>query len=113
MEPLEDIVEMDETFVGGKPRRPNIVTLLYQQRQGLNTPITDAKADGYDFNLSYGNAAEPDLNTKRGRGSQKKTPVVGIVLREGSVIVEVMQTLRHRNLKAMVERHVNAEMLYS
>jgi len=109
MQPLEDIVEMDETFVGGKPRRPNIVTLSPTERQGLNTAIKDAKSEGYEFNPLYGNAAKPDLNTKRGRGSQKKTPIVGIVQRDGSVIAEVMHTLSHKNLKAMVERHVNTD----
>lgn len=109
MEPLEDIVEMDETFIGGKPRRPNNVALSKDQRKGLNTAIKDAKADGYNFDPLSGNPATPDLNTKRGRGSQKKTPVVGIVQRDGSVIAEVMKTLSNRNLKAMVERHVNTD----
>lgn len=109
MDLLEDVVEMDETFVGGKPRRPNIVRLGKTEQVELNTAIREAKADGYDFDPLHGNPAKPDLNTKRGRGSQKKTPIVGIVQRDGAVIAEVMQTLSHKNLKAMVERHVNTE----
>lgn len=108
-QPLEDVVEMDETFIGGKPRRPNIVTLSGRQRSGLNAAIREAKGDGFDFDPLHGNAAKPDLNTKRGRGSQKKTPVVGIVQRDGSVVAEVMKTLSHKNLKDMVERHVNTD----
>lgn len=109
MQPLEDVVEMDETFVGGKPRRPNIIRLGKTDRAELNTAISEARADGFDFDPLKGNPAKPDLNTKRGRGSQKKIPIVGIVQRDGSVIAEVMQTLTHKNLKAMVERHVNTE----
>jgi len=52
---LNGIIEMDETYVGGKPRKSN-------------------------------NKDDDDLNppSKRGRGT-KKTPVVGMVERNGNV----------------------------
>ena len=70
---LNGIVEMDETFIGGKPRKGK------------------------------------DKNLKRGRGSQKKTPVVGMVEREGQVRAKRMERgkLNHKSLSALVRENVD------
>jgi transposase-like protein len=108
MEPLDDIVEMDETFVGGKPRRPNVVRLSRGERAELNQAISDVREQGYDLSPIKGNPALPDLEAKRGRGTSK-IPVVGIVQRDGSVVAEVMQSLTYVNLRDMVKRHVETD----
>ncbi len=56
---LQGIIEMDETYVGGKPRKDNIRKTEY----------------------------EKDSFNKRGRESEK-TPVLGMVERKGSVHAE-------------------------
>jgi transposase-like protein len=70
---LTGIVEMDETFIGGKPRRGR------------------------------------DKNIKRGRGSEKKTPVVGMVERDGNVRAKAMKrgTLNAKRLSQLVRENVD------
>ena len=72
---LTGVVEMDETFIGGKPRKGK------------------------------------DKDMKRGRGSQKKTPVVGIVEREGQVRAKSMkkEKLNSRNLNSLVRENVDIQ----
>ncbi|MCW5898280.1 MAG: IS1595 family transposase [Flavobacteriales bacterium] len=108
MDPLNDVVEMDETFVGGKPRKPNLVRMTAGQRVAMNQRVKDAKADGFDLRPLRGNPARVATNVKRGRGT-KKVPVVGIVQRDGTVVAQVMRSLTAKNLRAMVERHVATE----
>ena len=106
---LDGITEMDETYVGGKPRR-------YQEAVFGKTkaiPEYDAKitelADEYDF-------VNPDAkpkkgrtgNSKRGRGTDK-TPVVGIVQRDGNVVAEVMQKTGAANITKMVKKYVDLD----
>jgi transposase-like protein len=71
---LTGIVEMDETYIGGKPRKGG----------GNGEPL------------------------KRGRGT-KKTPVVGMIERNGSVRAKVMkkEKLNGKNLKALVRNHID------
>ncbi|MBC3789450.1 IS1595 family transposase [Spirosoma utsteinense] len=107
--PFDNIVEMDETFVGGKPRKPNNPVLMGATRTRIDGKLVQLQAEGYDFRPLKGNSAAVDVNVKRGRGSQKKTPVVGIVERDGNVIAEVMKTLTHANLKKMVQKYVDGE----
>ncbi len=73
---LTGIVEMDETYIGGKPRKG-------------------------------GGNGEPN---KRGRGT-KKTPVVGMIEREGKVRARVMRKdkLKAKNLKALVRENVDTQ----
>ena len=80
---LEGIVEMDEAYIGGKPRH-------------RNSP--DNKAT-----LSR-------LETKRGRGT-KKVAVVGIVEREGKkrVVTEVAGRLTTKNMLELLRKYVNTE----
>ena len=79
---LSGVVEMDETYVGGKPRKGN--------------------------NGPQGGESKP--KNKRGRGT-KKTPVVGMIERGGNVSAHVVKKdgLRARALSALVRRHVDTE----
>jgi transposase-like protein len=79
---LENIVEMDETYIGGKPR--------HRYKPQPNEP-----------NLSV-------ITEKRGRGT-KKTPIVGIVERKGEVVIKVMEKLTSRNLLTMLKENVKTD----
>lgn len=105
---LDGIVEMDETFVGGKPRKPARLDLTYGEMKGYDRRILNARSEkGLVINRKRKTTPKyPDLNVKRGRGT-KKTPVVGMVSRDGDVIVQVMQKLTYKELKAMVKKHVD------
>lgn len=72
---LSGIVEMDETYVGGKPRK------------------------GHD---------DDNTPTLRGRGT-KKTPVVGMVDRKGSVKAAkaTKDTLKSKDLNELIRKHIN------
>jgi len=76
---LQGIVEVDETYVGGKPRRGNI-----------SNPNADGTAN------------------KRGRGT-KKIPVVGLVQRGGNVHAKVVKGLNHKSLSRIIREHVDVE----
>lgn len=84
---LENIVEMDEAYVGGKPRKK-----ATKQR---NIP---------DNKPSISNVE----TVKRGRGT-KKTPVVGIVERNGKVVLQVIEKLTTRNLVSMLKEYVKTD----
>jgi len=79
---LHGIVEMDEAYIGGKPRH------RYSTKDNKPT-------------LSK-------VTTKRGRGT-KKTPIVGIVERGDKVVLKVIEKLTSRNLLAMLKRFVNTK----
>lgn len=87
-EELEGIVEMDETYVGGKPRKRN-----------RPLPSSDNTAD---LSKIYDRT---DVSVKRGRGT-KKVPVAGIVERKGRVVAKVMSGLTSKELLAMLKRSV-------
>ena len=79
---LSGVVEMDETYIGGKPRKGN----------------TGSSGQG------GGNKSQ------RGRGT-KKTPVVGMIQRGGNVSAHVVKKdrLKAKHLSALVRRHVDIE----
>lgn len=79
---LQHIVEMDETYVGGKPRKK------YINDDALPT-------------ISR-------VTNKRGRGT-KKTPVVGIVERDGNIVLKVIEKLTTKNLLAMLKENVKID----
>lgn len=76
---LTGIVEMDETYVGGKPRKRN-------------------------NNKDDDNFTPP----KRGRGT-KKTPVVGMVERGGNVVAQKQKELKFKDLKKVAKKSIDFE----
>jgi len=103
---LEGIVEMDETYVGGKPRK-------YQHsKYGEPKPMPELdlklkKLKGafvFDNNAPKKNALSE--NAKRGRGTLK-TSVAGIVERNGNVVAEVMKKTDAKSLKQLVKKYVS------
>ena len=83
---LRGIIEADETYVGGRPRRRN------------RRPKNDS---------ANGNG-KPQTGNKRGRGT-KKTAVIGAVERGGKVVAEVAQDLSGRGVLSFVERAVKMD----
>jgi transposase-like protein len=71
---LQGILEADETYVGGKPRRTN-------------------KKDDHTPN-------------KPGRGT-KKTPVIGVVERGGSVVAKVATDLTGKGIVKFLKKHIS------
>jgi transposase-like protein len=109
---LSGILEMDETYVGGKPRKFNDgstsdVRKAYKIPE-LDERLRELKAAGINLKRGRGNPAKSDVNPKRGRGTDK-IPVVGIVQRNGNVIAEVMKHTTSRDLKKMVKKYVDTE----
>ena len=116
---LSGIVEMDELFVGGKPRKMNtphitmdspnpfvrIAHAKGETREELDKQIEDLENNGWDFTPQGKNRANITSTGKQGKGD-RKIPVVGIVQRNGNVIAEVMETLTYTNLKEMVKKYV-------
>src|SRR5205085_1884172 len=78
---FKGIVEMDETFVGGKPRKGNERKGGGEGSGGEGSPVEGS-------NLPV--PAEPKPKSKRGRGTDKM-PVVGIVERGGRVVAKVFR----------------------
>ncbi len=79
---LEGILEMDEAFIGGKPRKK------YTEKENK--------------------AVLSEITSKRGRGT-KKTSFVAIVEKSGKVTTKVMNKLSSRNLLAMLKRYVKLD----
>ncbi len=86
-EMLEGIVEMDETYIGGKPRKRN------RGKMKDNTAFLSNVFKRDDYRI------------KRGRGT-KKIPVVGIVERKGRVAAQVMGRLTSVELIKMLKKTV-------
>jgi transposase-like protein len=82
-ERLRGTVEVDETYIGGKPRRAN-------KRQ--YKPLDSSKPD-------------PRLK-KTGRGTEK-TPVVVLVQRDGKVYSERVANVTGETLKGVIRKHVD------
>lgn len=104
---LSGVVEMDETYVGGKPRKAAKLKRTPKQPE-LDEQISILKGRGHNFKRGKGNPAKPDLNPKRGMGTDK-TRVTGIVQRNGDVIAQVMQSISHDELKKMVLKYVDED----
>ncbi|MBN4049689.1 IS1595 family transposase [Bacteroidales bacterium AH-315-N07] len=100
---LEGILEMDETYVGGKPRKKAPYLLSKAEKRKLRT-----LSESYDIQEGkYKKPYKKEL-PKRGRGTGK-IPIVGIVERDGNVIAKVMRNLTSINLKDMVKKNVDKE----
>jgi transposase-like protein len=83
---LKNIIEMDESYVGGKPRKGKVPA---------NEPTL--------FKI--------ELEAKRGRGTNK-IPVVGIVERKGNIVLKVIEKLTSRNLLAMLKQNVKIDSAF-
>jgi transposase-like protein len=109
---LSGILEMDETYVGGKPRKFNTgetrIPINPTEIPELDEQIKLYKKAGIKFKRGKGNPAKPDIEPKRGRGTSK-IPVAGIVERSGDVIAQVMKNLTYNELKKMVENYTDKE----
>lgn len=104
---LKGLIEADETYIGGKPRK-------YQSAK-YKTPFEhdylDSKLEKLGDKFTFEN---PDTykkkgiteNAKRGRGTDK-TPVVGMVQRNGNVVAEVMMKTDFKHIKQMAEQYIN------
>jgi transposase-like protein len=109
---LDDIVEIDETYIGGKPRKfndgqtnkPFKATSIPK----LDERIKELKEAGIKFKRGKGNPAKSALNPKRGRGTSK-IPVIGIVERNGDVVAQVTKTVTAKELKDMVQKYVDVD----
>ncbi|MCF8459578.1 MAG: IS1595 family transposase [Flavobacteriales bacterium] len=101
---LDGVVEMDETYIGGKPRKNAKMMLTEGQKEKLDYKLYDLKQD---FEITEGEYKKkyPKVKPKRGRGTTKIS-VVGIVQRDGNVVAEVMEKLTARNLRKMVQDNV-------
>ncbi|MDB5255391.1 MAG: hypothetical protein JWM14_86 [Chitinophagaceae bacterium] len=106
IEPLEGIVEMDETYIGGRPRRQSDSSFKPMQREHLDAQIKEANNNGFDFKPKGKNRAKTTKAVLYGRATDN-IPVVGIVQRNGDVVAQVMNVLTYENLKTMVKKHVD------
>ena len=110
---LDGIVEMDETYVGGKPRRYESAVYGGTTKEPKRFPELDEQitnlSERFDFQLDtpYKKRANSE-NAKRGRGTDK-TPVVGLVSRDGDVVAEVVLKTGATNLRKLVQKYVILE----
>ena len=109
---LDDIVEMDEMYVGGKPRKFNDGQTNKPFKGAkipyLDTRIKELEKSGVKFKKGKGNPAKSKLKPKRGRGTSK-IPVIGIVERNGDVVAQVTQNITAKELKDMVKKYVDVD----
>ena len=108
IEELEGVVEMDETYIGGKPRKMNDPCFKPKKRAEMDKQINELKSEGFNFTPKGKSKAKCEPKPKRGRGTDN-IPVVGIVERGGDVVAQVMKTISYDNLKGMVKKYVNED----
>ncbi|MCU0444286.1 MAG: IS1595 family transposase [Microscillaceae bacterium] len=107
---LEGVLEMDETFVGGKPRKKTPTKgkfLRRAERDKYDDQKAELEKKGFEFREgTYKKKAKTD--SKRGRGTDK-IAIAGIVARDGNVVAQVMSKLTYKELKDLVQKSVNAK----
>jgi transposase-like protein len=107
---LDSIVEIDETYVGGKLRKGESELKEYSPKKHepeLDAQIAELKEKGVIFTRGKGNNANYDLPSQ-GR-NPKHTPIIGIVQRNGDVVAEVMKNITHKKLVEMVKEYVDED----
>ncbi len=108
MDKLDGVLEMDETFIGGKPRKHGGgYCLSPEEKQRLDTRIKQLKSEGHKI-LKGSRKVACATDVKRGRGT-KNIPVVGIIERSGDVVAQVMRKLSYQDLKKMVAKYATEE----
>ncbi len=106
---LDDVTEIDTTFIGGKPRKyqsekkgtPDVIPKLDKQKELFENM-------GYEF--SEGKYKKPAKvgKQKRGKGvADYKETVAGVVERGGDVFAEVVKKTNFSELKKIIDRHVD------
>jgi transposase-like protein/IS1 family transposase len=91
-EMLEGIVEMDETYVGGKPRK-------------RNNPLGKSADNVANLGTLY---SRSDNRIKRGKGT-KKVAVAGIIERKGRVVAKVLGKENSKTLMALLKKTVKLD----
>ncbi len=116
---LDGIVEMDEKYIGGKPRklnhphvneenmRPRLLNKRAKKHAELEKDLYTLKKEGWDFTPQGKNRSLIQQN-KKGRGTDN-IPIVGIVQRDGNVVAEVMRHLTYEKLREMVKKYVDED----
>jgi len=87
---LQGIVEADESYLGGKPRKRNNNNTI--ESSAVLSKLTTEKTE----------------KTKRGRGT-KKVPIVGFVERGGRVVVKTINNLTSQSLLTMLKKYVKRD----
>lgn len=89
---LEGIIEVDEAYIGGKPRKRN------------------KKGESPDNEANLSSISTTFAPSKRGRGT-KKVPVVGFVERGGQkrVVTQIADRLTTKSMLALLHKYVNEE----
>ena len=106
---LKGIIEADETYIGGKPRKyqsakfPNHSEFSHEYLDGKLDKIGDKHT--FENPNTYKKKGLLE-NAKRGLGTDK-TPVVGMVQRNGNVVAEVMLKTDFKHIKQMAEQYIN------
>jgi transposase-like protein len=106
---LSGIVEIDETYIGQKPRKYQ--SAKFKDKQPFAHEYLDEKLEKLGEKYTFEN---PDAYKKkgflqdapRGRGTLK-TPVVGILARSQQVVAQVMKVTDFAHIRPMVEQYVN------
>ena len=106
---LKGIIEADETYIGGKPRKYQ--SAKFPNHSEFSHEYLDGKLDKIGEKHTFQN---PNTYKKkgliedapRGRGTTK-TPVVGMVQRNGNVVAEVMLKTDFKHIKQMAEQYIN------
>lgn len=58
---------------------------------------------------TYVGGKAENMHSKRGRGAYKKTPVLAIIQREGSIRTEVLKSVSAKNLREALQRHAHQD----
>ena len=94
---LQEVVEMDEAYVGGKPKKKNKYGQIYE----VDVNLPDNRPSITECNIDL----QPN---KRGRGTNK-IPVIAIVERGGQVVLKVSKRLTSKILIQMFRENVKLQ----
>ena len=87
---LSGVIEGDETYIGGKPRKR-------YKNDDSNTQLSQVSSNPYNLKIA---------NNKRGRGTSK-AKIAGMVERKGSIVLRLMDTFNTTTLLTMLKRNVD------